>query len=110
MVAPGVTTAELDALAERADARGGRGAGVQGVSRLSGDALRVGQRGGGARHPVGDAALDEGDIVSIDMGVKLDGFFGDSAVTVPVGHGVARTRRRCCGSREEALVHGDRRR
>ena len=26
-----------------------------------------------------------GDIVSIDMGAKLDGFFGDCAVTVPVG-------------------------
>ena len=30
-------------------------------------------------------ALVEGDIVSIDMGAKLDGFFGDCAVTVPVG-------------------------
>jgi methionyl aminopeptidase len=30
-------------------------------------------------------ALAEGDIISLDMGVKLDGFYGDSAVTVPVG-------------------------
>ena len=30
-------------------------------------------------------ALAEGDIVSLDMGVKKHGFFGDSAVTVPVG-------------------------
>jgi methionyl aminopeptidase len=29
--------------------------------------------------------LVSGDIVSIDMGAKLDGFFGDCAVTVPVG-------------------------
>jgi methionyl aminopeptidase len=29
--------------------------------------------------------LTEGDVFSIDMGAKLDGFFGDSAVTVPVG-------------------------
>jgi methionyl aminopeptidase len=29
--------------------------------------------------------LSPGDIVSIDMGAVLDGFFGDSAVTVPVG-------------------------
>src|SRR5271157_1326748 len=29
--------------------------------------------------------LREGDIVSIDFGVELDGYFGDSAVTVPVG-------------------------
>jgi methionyl aminopeptidase len=29
--------------------------------------------------------LQEGDIVSIDCGVVLDGFYGDAAVTVPVG-------------------------
>jgi methionyl aminopeptidase len=29
--------------------------------------------------------LKSGDIVSIDTGVKLDGYFGDSAITVPIG-------------------------
>jgi len=29
--------------------------------------------------------LREGDIVSIDFGMEVDGYFGDSAVTVPVG-------------------------
>src|SRR5690348_5358013 len=29
--------------------------------------------------------LKNGDIVSIDTGVKLDGYYGDSAITVPVG-------------------------
>ena len=29
--------------------------------------------------------LKEGDIVSIDCGVVLDGYFGDAAITVPVG-------------------------
>lgn len=29
--------------------------------------------------------LVEGDIVSVDFGVKFHGFFGDSAVTIPVG-------------------------
>jgi methionyl aminopeptidase len=29
--------------------------------------------------------LKEGDIVSIDCGVVLDGYYGDSAITVPVG-------------------------
>ena len=52
MVAPGVTTADLDAAAERLVRGGGRRAGVQGLSRLSGDALRVGERAGGARHSV----------------------------------------------------------
>jgi len=30
--------------------------------------------------------LREGDIVSIDFGMEVEGYFGDSAVTVPVGH------------------------
>src|SRR4029079_13689284 len=29
--------------------------------------------------------LMEGDIVSLDIGAVLDGFYGDSAITVPVG-------------------------
>src|SRR6266404_5070754 len=31
--------------------------------------------------------LQDGDIVSIDCGVVLDGYYGDSAITVPVGNG-----------------------
>src|SRR6476646_49735 len=31
--------------------------------------------------------LKEGDIVSIDCGVVLDGYYGDAAITVPVGNG-----------------------
>src|SRR5260221_2389330 len=33
--------------------------------------------------------LKEGDIVSIDCGVVLDGYYGDSAITVPVGKSVS---------------------
>ena len=54
-VAPGVTTADLDRLAERLVRDGGRGAGVQGLPRVSRDAVRVDQRGGRARHSVADA-------------------------------------------------------
>ena len=32
-----------------------------------------------------DKILDEGDILSIDFGVESEGFYGDSAVTIPVG-------------------------
>jgi methionyl aminopeptidase len=35
--------------------------------------------------PSAKRVLKSGDIVSIDTGVKLDGYFGDSAITVPVG-------------------------
>lgn len=37
--------------------------------------------------------LAEGDIVKIDIGVQLDGYFGDSATTVPVGSIDAETER-----------------
>jgi methionyl aminopeptidase len=33
--------------------------------------------------------LKAGDIVSIDTGVVLDGYYGDAAITVPVGDGVS---------------------
>jgi methionyl aminopeptidase len=32
-----------------------------------------------------ELGLNEGDIISIDIGVYLDGFYGDAAVTLPVG-------------------------
>jgi methionyl aminopeptidase len=35
--------------------------------------------------PSAKRALRKGDIVSIDTGVQLNGYFGDSAVTIPVG-------------------------
>ena len=53
-------------------------------------AVHFGQRAGGARHPFEERVLREGDIVSIDCGVVLDGYYGDSAITVPVGAEVRR--------------------
>jgi methionyl aminopeptidase len=35
--------------------------------------------------PSGKRKLKAGDIVSIDTGVLLDGYYGDSAITVPIG-------------------------
>jgi methionyl aminopeptidase len=35
--------------------------------------------------PSGRRVLEPGDIISIDVGVSLNGYFGDSAVTLPVG-------------------------
>src|ERR1700686_2168178 len=35
--------------------------------------------------PSSKRKLKKGDIVSIDTGVQLDGYLGDSAVTIPVG-------------------------
>ena len=38
--------------------------------------------------PSRERVLRDGDIVSVDCGVVLDGYYGDSAITVPVGNAV----------------------
>jgi methionyl aminopeptidase len=45
--------------------------------------------------PIGPRVLNEGDVISIDVGASLDGYFGDSAVTLAVGR-CRKRRRRCC--------------
>jgi methionyl aminopeptidase len=47
--------------------------------------------------------LKEGDIVSIDCGVVLDGFYGDAAITVPVGDGQNDTVKKLLKVTEESL-------
>jgi len=84
MVAPGVTTADLDRYAEkRVRAAGGVPAfkGYHGFPATL--CISVNEE---VIHGIpGPRALCEGDVVSIDLGVVLGGFFGDAAVTVPVG-------------------------
>lgn len=53
----------------------------------------------------GNRILQEGDIISIDFGVLLDGFAGDSAITVPVGE-VAPEVAQLIKVTEEALMKG----
>lgn len=50
--------------------------------------------------------LKEGDIVSIDCGVVLDGYYGDSAITVPVGDGQNETVKKLLKVTEESLYKG----
>ena len=47
--------------------------------------------------------LKEGDIVSIDCGVLLDGYYGDAAITVPVGDHVRPSVRRLLDVTEKSL-------
>src|SRR5574337_1630324 len=46
--------------------------------------------------------LEDGDIVSLDLGVVVDGYYGDAAVTIPVGQ-VSEEARRLIGATREAL-------
>jgi len=84
-VKPGISTADLDDLAERIiKAAGGTPAfkGYHGypatICASINDEVIHGI-------PSGRRVLREGDIISLDVGASLNGYFGDSAVTVSVG-------------------------
>src|SRR3989338_1414680 len=85
---PGVTTAELGKKAEeiikKSDARsafqGYRG--FPGVICTSLNEQVV--------HGIpGKARISSGDILSIDVGVEKDGYYADSALTIPIGENVS---------------------
>ena len=50
--------------------------------------------------------LKEGDIVSIDCGVVLDGYYGDAAITVPVGDAVTPEVQKLLEVTEASLYRG----
>src|SRR3954447_7767187 len=50
--------------------------------------------------------LKEGDIVSIDCGVVLDGYYADSAVTVPVGQAVTPELQKLLDVTRDSLYRG----
>ena len=84
MVAPGVTTKDLDAAAEHLVRAGGAEPAFKGYRGYP--ATLCASINEQVVHGIPSARkLENGDIVSLDMGVKLNGFFGDSAITVPVG-------------------------
>jgi methionyl aminopeptidase len=53
----------------------------------------------------GSRRLKTGDLVSLDFGVKYDGYFGDAALTVAVGE-VSREARRLMEATEQSLYAG----
>src|SRR5437867_4000607 len=103
-VRPGVMTADLDRLAEefirdhgaRPAFKGYRGFPASICPAINEEVV----------HGIpGARRLKEGDIVGLDVGVEKNGFYGDAAVTVPVGAVDPKTRRLLEVSRE-ALARG----
>ncbi len=84
-VAPGVTTGELDRIAEASIRGEGAVPSFLGYHGFSGSICA--SAGAEVVHgiPSGRRALLEGELLSIDCGAILDGWHGDAAVTVPVG-------------------------
>jgi methionyl aminopeptidase len=84
LVAPGVTTGDLDAAAEQLVRAGGAEPAFKGYRGYP--ATLCASVNEQVVHGIPSSrALGDGDIISLDMGVKLNGFYGDSAITVPVG-------------------------
>lgn len=52
-----------------------------------------------------DRVLKAGDIISLDFGIYHEGYYGDSAITVPVGE-VSSVAQALIGTTEEALYRG----
>lgn len=102
--APGVSTRELDRIArQRIESEGARPAflGYRGYPAT----LCISVNDEVVHGIPGDRRLEDGDIVGLDLGCVVDGFYGDAARTVAVGH-VSDQARRLLRVTEEALHAG----
>jgi len=83
-VRPGITTRQLEELAERIIRAQGARAAFRGYRGYPA-ALCVSVNEEVVHGIPSGRRLREGDLVSMDVGVERDGFYGDGAITVPVG-------------------------
>ncbi|MFD1021227.1 type I methionyl aminopeptidase [Thalassobacillus hwangdonensis] len=83
-IQPGITTKELDRIAEKTIRGMGAIPSFKGYNGFRGSiCASVNEE---LVHGIpGDRKLNEGDIISIDIGAKYNGYHGDSAWTYPVG-------------------------
>ena len=84
-VKPGVSTMDLDELAERLVREGGAEPAFKGYRGYPATLCASINQEVVHGIPSRSRVLRAGDIISLDMGVKMGGFYGDSAVTVAVG-------------------------
>jgi methionyl aminopeptidase len=109
-VRPGVTTGELDALAERVIRGAGAIPSFKGYSNQEGvpafPATICASINDELVHGIpGRRRLEDGDIISIDVGAIWEGYHGDAALTVPVGR-ISREARDLIDVTQESLYAG----
>jgi methionyl aminopeptidase len=107
-VAPGVTTLDLDAIAEEATLRKKAVPAFKGYSvagRIYPCCLCASVNDEIVHGIPSNRALREGDIIGLDYGVIYEGFYGDSAITVGVGH-VSEEAQRLMDVTEQSLYKG----
>ncbi len=104
VIVPGVTTKELDQMAEEIILSRGAIPAFKGYRGFPGTlCISINEE---VVHGIpSQRRLKEGDIVSLDVGANLNGYFGDAAITLPVGE-VDREAQRLLGVTEKALYIG----
>src|SRR5246500_4292205 len=103
MVAPGVTTMDLEKTADRRIKEFGAKPAFKGYYNypcVLGTSVNEEIVHG---IPSAKRVLKDGDIVSIDCGVVMDGYYGDAAVTVAVGDSVSPERKKLMDVTEQSL-------
>ena len=103
-IQPGITTKELDVIAEKFIRGSNAIPSFKGYNGFSGSiCASVNEE---LVHGIpGDRVLREGDIISIDIGAKYNGYHGDSAWTYPVGK-ISEESERLLEVTEESLYKG----
>ncbi|SDW91203.1 methionine aminopeptidase, type I [Marininema mesophilum] len=103
-IRPGVTTKDLDKIAENFIVKNKAIPSFKGYNGFKGSVCTsVNEE---LVHGIpGDRRLEDGDIISIDIGACLNGYHGDSAWTYPVGQ-VSETASRLLEVTEESLYRG----
>jgi methionyl aminopeptidase len=104
-VGPGVSTWDLDRMAEEVAIKRGAKPAFKGYSDYPGSVCFAINSEVVHGIPSKKKILKEGDIVGIDFGVILDGFYGDSAITVPVGE-ISALAHKLLQVTEESLLKG----
>jgi methionyl aminopeptidase len=103
-IEPGITTAELDQLAERSIREAGATPAFKGYRGYPAS-LCVSVNEEVVHGIPGPRRLREGEIVSLDVGVYRNEYYGDAAITVPVGK-VSEQATRLLEVTQQALAKG----
>jgi methionyl aminopeptidase len=103
-ISPGITTKELDAIAEQFILKNDAIPSFKGYNGFPGSICA--SVNNELVHGIpGDRVLKDGDIITIDIGAKYNGYHGDSAWTYPVGT-VDEETKRLLEVTEESLYRG----
>lgn len=104
MVRPGISTKELDEFAESYTVENKAHPAFKGYRGYPGSVCTSINQEVVHGIPSANRRVREGDILSMDFGVELDGYFADAALTVPVGK-IAPEREKLLRVTRESLEH-----